>query len=78
MSLFINIIYAKKSKTLQCTKKKQLSGTMNFSNWTCQMAYYTEPSGNSSIESVQKRAGTFKKHLAGDLMNRLSLTSNMG
>ena len=39
-----------------------------------QMVCYTEPSEKSSLETVWKRAGTFKKYLAGDWMNHLSIT----
>jgi hypothetical protein len=38
-----------------------------------QMGGYTEPSGKSSMESVWKRAGTFRKCLPGDRMNHLSI-----
>ena len=36
---------------------------------TRQMVCYTEPSEKSSLETVWKRADTFKKYVAGDWMN---------
>ena len=44
-----------------------------FVNLMIQMGGYTEPSGKSSLESVWKRAGTFRKCLPGDRMNHLSI-----
>ena len=43
------------------------------SNLSRQMVCYTEPSEKPSLETVWKRAGTFKKILAGDWMNHLSI-----
>ena len=45
-----------------------------FCHLTCQMVCYTEPSEKLSLETVWERAGTFKKYLAGDWMNHLSIT----
>ena len=38
------------------------------------MVYFTGPSEKSSLETVGKRAGTFKQYLAGDWMKHLSIT----
>ena len=42
-------------------------------NLTRQMVCYTEPSEKLSLETVWKRAGTFRKYMAGDWMNHLSI-----
>ena len=39
-----------------------------------QMVCYTEPSEKLSMETVWKRAGTFKKYLGVDWMNHLSIS----
>lgn len=40
-------------------------------NPKCQMVCHTEPSEKQSSETVWKRAGTFKKYLAGDTINNV-------
>ena len=51
-----------------------ISAVLLRGNLMRQMVCYTEPSEKSSMETVWKRAGTFKKYLAGDWMNHLSIT----
>ena len=43
-----------------------------------QMVCFTESSEKSSLETVWKRSGSFKKYLAGDKMNHLSITVYQG
>ena len=43
-------------------------------NPACQMVCYTELPGKEPLETVWKRAGAFKKYLAGDWTNHLSVT----
>lgn len=45
-----------------------------FHNLMPQIVSYTEPSEKSSLETIWKRAGTFKKYWAGDWMNHLLLS----
>lgn len=48
-------------------------------NPTRQVVCYTEPCGKALLETVWERAGTFKKHLAGDwsqLVNQIFIKAS--